>query len=135
MTRIDPAGVFEAKVPAGTESYRLEADYGQPGQTSTFVFDDPYRAWPTVGELDLHLFGEGRHRRLWDVLGAHPRVHRGHRRDGVRGLGAQCQSGAGSRRLELLGRPGASDALARVAPGCGSFSCPACCPAPATSTS
>ncbi|MCC6226903.1 MAG: 1,4-alpha-glucan branching protein GlgB [Microthrixaceae bacterium] len=25
----------------------------------------------TVGELDLHLFNEGRHRRLWEVLGAH----------------------------------------------------------------
>jgi 1,4-alpha-glucan branching enzyme len=24
------------------------------------------------GEVDLHLFGEGRHRRLWEVLGAHP---------------------------------------------------------------
>ena len=41
----------------------------------TYRFDDPYRSWPTIGELDLHLFGEGRHRRLWEVLGAHPRVH------------------------------------------------------------
>ena len=31
----------------------------------------------TVGDLDLHLFGEGRHRRLWEVLGAHPVVHQG----------------------------------------------------------
>jgi 1,4-alpha-glucan branching enzyme len=27
---------------------------------------------PRIGELDLHLFGEGTHRRLWEVLGAHP---------------------------------------------------------------
>ncbi len=26
-----------------------------------------------IGDLDLFLFGEGRHERLWDVLGAHPR--------------------------------------------------------------
>ena len=26
---------------------------------------------PVLGELDLHLFGEGRHRRLYEVLGAH----------------------------------------------------------------
>ena len=26
---------------------------------------------PLVGELDLHLFNEGRHRRLYDWLGAH----------------------------------------------------------------
>jgi hypothetical protein len=42
--------------------------------------DDPYRFLPTVGEVDLHLFGEGRHLRLWEKLGAHPRVM-----DGVAG--------------------------------------------------
>ncbi|HEY7846943.1 MAG TPA: 1,4-alpha-glucan branching protein GlgB [Candidatus Limnocylindria bacterium] len=36
--------------------------------------DDPYRFLPTLGELDLHLIGEGSHERLWEVLGAHPRV-------------------------------------------------------------
>jgi 1,4-alpha-glucan branching enzyme len=35
------------------------------------VTDDPYRWLPTVGEVDLHLIGEGRHEQLWDVLGAH----------------------------------------------------------------
>jgi 1,4-alpha-glucan branching enzyme len=34
---------------------------------------DPYRFLPIPGELDLHLIGEGTHRRLWQVLGAHPR--------------------------------------------------------------
>src|ERR1700736_967869 len=76
-TRIHPTGLFEAPVPDGTKGYRLEADYGQPEAPATFEFDDPYRAWPTVGELDLHLLGEGRHRRLWEVLGAHPRQHEG----------------------------------------------------------
>src|SRR5262249_11497183 len=33
------------------------------------------------GPVDLHLFGEGRHRRLWEVLGAHA-----HRVDGVDGV-------------------------------------------------
>jgi 1,4-alpha-glucan branching enzyme len=32
--------------------------------------------WPAaIGELDLHLIGEGRHERLWDVLGAHVRTY------------------------------------------------------------
>ncbi len=31
----------------------------------------------TLGELDLHLIGEGRHERLWSVLGAHPRTEDG----------------------------------------------------------
>jgi len=39
--------------------------------------DDPYRFLPTLGELDLHLIGEGTHERLWEVLGAHPREHQG----------------------------------------------------------
>ena len=26
----------------------------------------------TIGDVDLYLFNEGTHRRLWDVLGAHP---------------------------------------------------------------
>ncbi|MDA8391557.1 MAG: 1,4-alpha-glucan branching protein GlgB [Actinomycetota bacterium] len=54
--------------------YRFEATLADG---STSVYDDPYRLWPTLGDLDLHLFGEGRHRRPWDVLGAHHRVHQG----------------------------------------------------------
>ncbi|WP_446664476.1 1,4-alpha-glucan branching protein GlgB [Flexivirga sp. B27] len=38
------------------------------------VADDPYRFLPTLGDMDLHLIGEGRHEQLWTVLGA--RVHR-----------------------------------------------------------
>ena len=34
---------------------------------------DPYSFLPTLGELDLHLVGEGRHQELWERLGAHPR--------------------------------------------------------------
>jgi 1,4-alpha-glucan branching enzyme len=37
------------------------------------LHDDPYRFAPTLGEVDLHLVGEGRHEQLWTVLGA--RVH------------------------------------------------------------
>ena len=37
--------------------------------------DDPYRFVPSVGEVDLYLWGEGRHEQLWHVLGAHYRPH------------------------------------------------------------
>lgn len=37
--------------------------------------------YPLLGELDFHLYAEGRHERLWDKLGAHPCTHQG--RDGV----------------------------------------------------
>lgn len=32
--------------------------------------EDPYRFGSTIGEMDLYLFGEGRHERLYDWLGA-----------------------------------------------------------------
>jgi len=50
--------------------YRVEVKYddGFP-----HITDDPYRYLPTLGELDLHLLGEGRHEQLWEVLGAHVR--------------------------------------------------------------
>ena len=38
---------------------------------STWTTDDPYRHLPSIGELDLHLIGEGRHEELWRALGAH----------------------------------------------------------------
>ncbi|HEX2040435.1 MAG TPA: 1,4-alpha-glucan branching protein GlgB [Acidimicrobiales bacterium] len=74
MRAVGDEGLFEAAVPAGTEAYRLEASYGG---REPYVYDDPYRFWPTIGELDLYLLGEGRHRDLWRVLGAHLREHQG----------------------------------------------------------
>ena len=73
MERAHQAGVFEAKLADGT-AYRLRARYPD-GEVLTF--EDPYRFWPTVGEVDLHLFGEGKHHRLHQFMGAHRRVHQG----------------------------------------------------------
>ena len=54
--------------------YRLEIGYPTPdGGTFGPTVADAYRFLPTLGEVDLHLFAEGRHERLWEVLGAHPR--------------------------------------------------------------
>jgi 1,4-alpha-glucan branching enzyme len=74
MSCVHDSGVFAARCPAAADGYRLRAVY--PDGTG-FSFDDPYRFWPTVGELDLHLLGEGRHRRLWHALGAHLRSQQG----------------------------------------------------------
>lgn len=68
-------GVFMALVPAaaaaegyGVPDYRIRTEY-EDG--SVVVSDDPYRYLPTIGEMDMYLFGEGRHERLWEALGAH----------------------------------------------------------------
>ncbi|MFX0574354.1 1,4-alpha-glucan branching protein GlgB [Nocardia nepalensis] len=64
-------GVFTGVVPhPDLMDYRIVTNY-QGGQT--IISADGYRFLPTVGELDLHLIGEGRHEHLWEVLGAHPR--------------------------------------------------------------
>ena len=34
---------------------------------------------PTLGDIDLHLFGEGRHEKIYEKLGAHCRTHAGKR--------------------------------------------------------
>ncbi|HEX2192812.1 MAG TPA: 1,4-alpha-glucan branching protein GlgB [Acidimicrobiales bacterium] len=74
MQRVRDEGLFVAEAPAAEKGYRLRAEY--PNGDSD-EFSDPYRFWPTLGEQDLHLFGEGRHRRLWEMLGAHVRTHQG----------------------------------------------------------
>ncbi|MFN3273855.1 MAG: 1,4-alpha-glucan branching protein GlgB [Paracoccus sp. (in: a-proteobacteria)] len=60
--------------PAPDGPYRLRAE---SGGGVTWDFDDPYRFGPVLGDLDLHLMGEGTHRRLWDALGAHVITHEG----------------------------------------------------------
>ncbi len=64
LERIHDAGVFAGDVPAtaGDDGYRLQVAYPTG---DTVEVGDPYRFWPTLGELDLHLFGEGRHHDLW----------------------------------------------------------------------
>ncbi|WP_367136043.1 1,4-alpha-glucan branching protein GlgB [Saccharothrix sp. HUAS TT1] len=65
-------GLFAGDLPEHPGgNYRLEVEYGD----DVVEVDDPYRWLPTVGELDLHLIGEGRHERLWDVLGARVRTY------------------------------------------------------------
>ncbi len=72
--RVHDSGVFAAELASDPGAYQIEVVY--PGGWTALV-DDPYRFWPTLGDVDLHLIGEGRHRRLWDVLGAHARRHEG----------------------------------------------------------
>ena len=78
MHRVHPAGVFAGVLDgADIPDYRLETYYpGEAGEVVT-KSDDPYRYWPTLGALDLHLLAEGRHEGLWRHLGAQVRVHQG----------------------------------------------------------
>jgi len=45
---------------------------GTTGEENTYLSQGSYlNPYSTLGELDFHLIAEGRHERLWDVLGAH----------------------------------------------------------------
>ena len=65
-------GLWHGFAPGAGQAYALEASYAD---APSWTADDPYRFVPTVGEVDLYLWGEGRHEQLWDVLGAHFRPH------------------------------------------------------------
>jgi 1,4-alpha-glucan branching enzyme len=71
MTRRHPAGIFEAVLADLTEipDYRLHVSY-HGGATSEI--DDPYRYGRVLSDYDLYLFGEGKHTRIYEKLGAHP---------------------------------------------------------------
>ncbi len=73
LEKVHPAGLFEGTVDGRIEDYQLEVGYPD----GAFTLRDPYSFPPTLGELDLHLLGEGSHRRLHQVLGAHVREVRG----------------------------------------------------------
>jgi 1,4-alpha-glucan branching enzyme len=64
------AGLFEAEFEAKEypKGYQLKVSYPSGMQD---VRPDAYAFAPSLGEMDLHLFGEGQHWRLWEKLGAH----------------------------------------------------------------
>ena len=78
LESIHPAGLFEGTIDDEIGDYELEVGYRDG---ATFTLRDPYAFFPTLGDLDLHLVGEGTHGRLWEKLGAHRRVV-----DGVEGV-------------------------------------------------
>ena len=75
MTRLEQTDLFTCDIASDKPPLYLlrwregEGDWQQG--------EDPYRFGPTVGDLDLHLFGEGRHQHVYRVLGAHCCEHEG----------------------------------------------------------
>ncbi|HVF20009.1 MAG TPA: 1,4-alpha-glucan branching protein GlgB [Mycobacteriales bacterium] len=71
LKKVHDGGIFAATLPGSdVPDYRIEATYASG---ETFTTDDPYRFLPSLGEVDLHLIGEGRHEDLWMRLGARVR--------------------------------------------------------------
>ena len=101
------AGLFVGRVDSA-EPYLLRITW--PGAVQET--EDPYSFGPLLGELDLHLFNEGRHFELASHLGANVVTIDGVHRRALRRLGAECARGIGGRRLQHLGPAAPSDAAA-----------------------
>src|SRR5215203_4883923 len=70
---LHPNGLFSATPPATAwgQSYELR---WRTHEGKTVQHADPYSFGLCLGELDMHLFCEGRHWRIFDHLGAHPKT-------------------------------------------------------------
>ncbi|HEY4093882.1 MAG TPA: 1,4-alpha-glucan branching protein GlgB [Baekduia sp.] len=71
--QVHPAGLWVAHLDGVKPPlrYEIETRYAEGVIARTI---DPYAFPPTVGELDLHLAGEGRHEEIYQYLGGHLRT-------------------------------------------------------------
>lgn len=76
MPRIEGTDLFELQWPKGSfESkyrFRIENKEGHSWEE-----EDAYRFSPMLGDMDLHLIGEGNHFEKYKILGAHVNEHEG----------------------------------------------------------
>jgi 1,4-alpha-glucan branching enzyme len=68
MKRIEPEGIFQLN--GDFKNYKV---YHSDGSLA----EDPYAFLPTVGEVDLYLYGKGVHYQIYNILGAHLTKHQG----------------------------------------------------------
>jgi 1,4-alpha-glucan branching enzyme len=70
MARVDDRGLFEVLIKNHHEvfPYQLRVHYSD---SDVVTIHDPYAYLPTIGSVDLHLWNEGRHERIYEQLGAH----------------------------------------------------------------
>ncbi len=95
LVMVHPCGLFEGTVEERTPfpyRFRVHGWQGEP-----LELEDAYRFGPVLGELDRWLHAEGRHARLYRVMGAHPQV-----RDGVHGT-AFAVWAPNARRVSVVG--------------------------------
>lgn len=80
MELIDERGLWQWEgADSGIPAHHILHCVDHGGHSFDVV--DPYTFLPQLGELDLHLFGEGRHWHAYRMLGAHP-----HEVDGIAGV-------------------------------------------------
>ena len=71
MRRVEGTDIFEYIDSDDSVPLHYELSYvekGRPDAAVTVV--SPYTFPPLIGDLDMHLFNEGRHQQVWNILGA-----------------------------------------------------------------
>jgi 1,4-alpha-glucan branching enzyme len=81
MARLPGTDLFECLVETGGKIPPHHRLFWQDKSGRSGSHIDPYTFPPQLGDLDLHLFGEGRHWHIYRILGAHP-----HTVDGIQGI-------------------------------------------------
>ncbi len=94
LTRVHADGLFAGAVGDGPRfPYRLRAE----GRDGVVEFDDIYSFPPILGDVDVHLLGEGNHHHAGTVMGAHCRTI-----DGIAGA-AFAVWAPNARRVSVVG--------------------------------
>ncbi len=76
MQKLDEMGFFEAFIPGEAKIFHYQLRVFQKnGEIRQMV--DPYSFLPTLGEMDLHFFNEGKDRKVYEKLGSHFRTVEG----------------------------------------------------------
>lgn len=69
MKRLSPDNIFQAVLENTKDTPLYKIGYTD-AEDRLFEFDDPYRFEPQIGDVDIYLFKEGNHLRIYDKLGA-----------------------------------------------------------------
>ena len=80
LTRVADSQLFEWRGAPGAVPDRYRLIWRDTGHRE-HIAHDPYSFPPQLSDFDLHLFGEGRHRHAYRILGAHP-----HEIEGIAGV-------------------------------------------------
>ncbi len=79
LARLGPQGFFAGLLGSRRKPFAYRLRFAHGGDT--WEAEDPYRFPMILGEVDVYLMGEGKHRRIYERLGAHPMTV-----DGVAGV-------------------------------------------------
>ena len=79
MEKIHADGLYQTNLGKDLPSHYLYRIVYDDGNVATK--EDVYRFWPTLGDIDIYLFGEGNHHSMYKKLGAHVAEQ-----DGIKGV-------------------------------------------------